>query len=141
MYSENEYKTVVLLNKKKPLWMVLNGAFHATLGLGSISSTEIDFLNYTNADGENTSVSRYPVIVLRARNIDLLKVYKESSLIADVKIQYFIEEMISSSSEKQIEATASSSLDSAEILAVSLFGKSTEIDHVISKLSTVRDTW
>ncbi|MFN7770489.1 MAG: DUF2000 family protein [Planctomycetaceae bacterium] len=126
-YQDNQFKWVVVVNRKAPLGRVLNAVGHLALGMRMAPQEEASaqFHAYKGPDGQPMAqLSHWPVIVLQAKTSSQLLALRTAAIAAGVSCQSFVEAMIGPSAEHQLEATRTTPLDQQEFIAVMLFGKS-----------------
>ena len=140
MYANNDYKTYILLNRKTPLWKTLNGAFHAALALSQRCNQEIDLCKYSTEDKFETEISRYPVILLHGRHQDLKRCYMEA-INASFESTFFLDSMVADSLEAQQIATMKRTLDSSNLLAVSIYGPADPLSLLTKRMTLLGNNW
>ena len=141
MYSDNEYKFTVIVNKKQPTGVILNAIGHAMVGLsGHLGHTQLDLLDYLNTSaGLTARISRWPVIVLSAKNSNQLRSTLEAaSGMSSVVTNAFTTSMIAGSAESQIAATARASADQLDYVALAIFGPQTDTQPITKRFSLLK---
>lgn len=141
MYRENQTKTVVILNKQALLWKVLNAGTHCVMGLAANNSQALRCMEYRTADEKVAGISTFPVILLRGKPGQILRAYNEAEDNECIQVNFFLEEMIGTSSVAQLNTTAAVKLDHATLLAIALFGPSNQLSDITKKFSGVRESW
>ena len=137
-YLQNDKKFVAVLNRRHTVARVLNGLCHATAGLAAkvIDQEEADFLPYVNdADAFQAFISRYPFIVLEAKNGNQLATLRKAAVDNDLPVNVFISAMIGRSAEEQIANTKAAAGDALDYMAVVLFGDAAVVDPLTKKFS------
>lgn len=136
-YLENHMKFVAVLNQGHPLPIILNGVCHATAGLVARIGLEApDYLPYRNeAHDFESTMSRFPFIVLRSKNSGHLAKLTRATAAAGVECNVFVSPMLGSSAEEQIRNTLSTPGEDLEYIAVVLFGKADTIDPLTKRFS------
>lgn len=137
-YLQNDKKFVAVLNRRHPLPRVLNGLCHATAGLAGkiVGQDQADFLPYANdADTFEAFISRYPFIVLEAKNGNQLATLRKAAAASGLPVNVFISAMIGRSAEEQIANTKAAAGDALDYMAVVLFGDATTVDPLTRKFS------
>jgi hypothetical protein len=137
-YLQNDKKFVAVLNRRHPLPHVLNGLCHATAGLAGrmIGQAQADFLSYANdADAFEAFISRYPFIVLEARNGNQLATLRKAAVERGLPVNVFISAMLGASAEEQVANTKAAAGDALDYMAVVLFGDAAIVDPLTRKFS------
>ena len=134
-YIDNEYKYFVALFSKYGAGPLLNAAGHVLLGLEKKMRSS-DFLEYRTGDSKlESAISKWPVIVLKTDRQSLLKKMHLMAIELNFPVNAFIEQMIGSSAENQMEQTRSVTHEDAKFMAVAVFSKSDELLEVTKKMS------
>ena len=126
-YQDNQFKWVVVINRKCAMARILNALGHLALGMPSLIDSEAAklFHPYEGSDAKHIGhLSHWPVIVLQANNSSQLRVLRTAAMTANLPCQSFVESMIGQSAEQQIQATRTTDLEKQEFVAVMLFGES-----------------
>ncbi len=137
-YADNQFKWVAVLNKKVALPQLLNALGHLAVGLRPqcIEEAAGFFHSYEGADGKQVaSISNWPVIVLRADNGNQLRTLRANALTAGLPCQAFLDTMLGTSAEDQLQKTKTTADDKAEYFAVMIFGKSDVLQTLTKKFS------
>lgn len=135
MYKDNEKKMVVVLNSKQNLATLLNAAFHAVAGLSSnLGNTELDLLKYDNRlSCFQAQISRFPNIILSAKNGSQLKRLYLEALEAGISVNPFAHCMLGTSAQEQLKQTADA--EDIDIYVVALFGRDTDLKPLTKRFS------
>jgi len=136
-YLQNDKKFVAVLNRRHPLALVLNGLCHATAGLaGKMIGEQADFLPYVNdSDAFEACISRYPFIVLEARNGNQLATLRKAAVESGLPVNVFISAMIGRSAEEQVANTKAAAGDALDYMVVVLFGDAAVVGPLTKKFS------
>jgi hypothetical protein len=142
-YADNSFKFVVVVNKKHQAPRLLNAALHLAAGMvgraDDATRQQMQFLAYTDASGATRAwISKYPFIVLEARNANQLRVLRQAAFAAGVAYADFVDAMLDTSAEAQLAATASGTDDTLDVLAACLWGPATVLDPLTRRFSLLR---
>jgi hypothetical protein len=139
-YADNEKKFVCVLNASRPIPELMNALGQVTAGLtGRLPTDVAEFLDYTNhADGFIASISRYPYIVLKAKNGNQLAMLRKAAAEAGLSHNVFISAMVGSSAEEQMRTTQAAAGPELEYWAVALFGNADALDPLTRRFSLFR---
>lgn len=137
-YSDNHFKFAVIVNRKFESPRLLNATSHLMAGM--ISSFEdrdkMKFLAYSDKHNQlRAHISTYPVVILAAKNSSQLKNLRHAALEAELEVSDFVDTMLGTSAEMQLEATRSGDDNSFEVLACLIWGPSHLIDPLTRKYS------
>jgi hypothetical protein len=137
-YQDNTYKTVVVLNGKAPLGVLLNALGHSLLGLvhevGDHSAFR--FLRYEDAEGgRHPAISTYPVIILKGDNANQLRALRMKAIQSGMTYNDFAASMVGPSAEEQLARTRQTHEPDLDYLAVALFGTAAMIDPLTERFS------
>jgi hypothetical protein len=138
MYADNQYKWVVVLNRKVQLPRLLNAVAHLALGMRVQCKDEAAGLFHIYEDSETqlmSSISNWPVIVLQANNGNQLRTLRAGALAAGIPCQAFVDTMLGQSAADQIRRTKATNENNLEYVAVLLFGKADELQVLVKKFS------
>jgi len=140
-YTDNDSKFACVVNQRIAPPIVINAVAHAMAGLvADLPDGAADFLDYPFKDGEVRSlISRFPVIILEARNANQLRSAWAGAREERVCSNAFSLSMIGSSASEQRAQTAQTAVDSAELVALALFGPSDGVNRITRKFSLLRD--
>lgn len=136
-YVDNECKFICVLNKKTPTPLAMNALAHVTVGLASmLSDGERDLLEYVSRTGEFTSlISRWPFIVLQAKNSNQLRQLQQSCSIKNLPFNAFTSSMVGASAMEQISKTAALDEEQLEFWAVAVFGTALDLAEPTKRFS------
>jgi hypothetical protein len=143
MYSDNEKKFVIVLNRKIALPQLLNAMGHLAVGMQALALDDDArrFHRYDGADGSRyAEISHWPVIVLQANNGNQLRTLRAGAIAADVPCQAFITAMLGASADDQIQKTKSTEDDKADYVAVMLYGAAEMLQGLTRKFSLFSQT-
>lgn len=137
MYKNNDHKLAVVLNSKIALPRLFNAAVHCVAGLvARLEPTALQFEPYFNADEKwEASISRFPNIILKARNGSQLSKLRADASAAGVPINHFVSTMVGMSAEQQLELTRVAKSVDLEFWAVAVFGDAEEVGALTRKFS------
>ena len=144
MYLDNEWKFVALLNRALPVPQQMNALGHMTAGLVSKARGEpgdrMVFLDYRTADGTlAAAISKWPFIVLAAKNSDQIRRFKREALehVVAGRILYndFLASMLGGSAEEQLRRTAACLEGQTELLGAAAFGPASVLDPLTRRYS------
>ena len=141
-YADNDVKFTCIVNARAPVPAALNAVAHLMLGLGGTLPKEaVALLDYPLADFDPCSrISRYPVIILQAKNSSQLRSTFDQALAGGAKANLFTQTMIGTSAAGQQAATRATTLAEAEIVALALAGESGILDPLTRRYSLYRVT-
>ena len=141
MYDDNTRKLVVVLNEKQPLPVLFNAAVHCVAGIaGKMGPAELDLLNYLNQPlGLSSWISRYPNIILTARNASQVRRFYEEARDRQLMTNAFIDSMLGSSASVQLEQTSKALPDACQFIAAGAFGSAEELNPLTKRFSLLRD--
>lgn len=138
LYSDNEYKWVVVLNRKVPMPQLFNAVGHLAVGMraGCQDEAARRFHDYEASDGKRLStVSHWPVIVLQADNSNQLRTLRASAIDSGVPCQAFVDAMVGRSAEEQMLKSKTADESGLEYFAIFLFGKAEDLRVLVKKFS------
>jgi hypothetical protein len=140
MYSDNNRKFVAVLNRTLDLPKLMNALAHCSAGLASLMSrTDLEMLNYIDgAGGTHPGISKYPWIILQARNSNQLRDLRAKAKLAGIGVTDFVHTMLGDSAEQQLEATRITPEAGFTYYAVCLFGDSSAVGPLTKKFSVFR---
>jgi Protein of unknown function (DUF2000) len=139
-YSDNALKFTAVLNKKHDVPVLMNALAHLASGLGgTVPAEEADFLEYhCPAGGFVSMLSRYPYIVLAAKNGNQIRTLREDLQAAGIRHNVFVNAMLGSSAAKQVAATKNAELADLDFIAITFFGPAEVTDPLTKKFSLFR---
>jgi hypothetical protein len=137
IYKDNEYKFVAVLNRKVPLPQLMNALGHMTAGLTSqCNYQDLAFLRYQDGDGSvHPNISRYPFIILSAKNGNQIRTLRYAALQQGIHFTDFVDTMLGSSAEDQLQRTRSTKEVNLDYFGVCLFGNAAKLDELTRKFS------
>lgn len=140
-YLDNNSKFTAVINKRIPINRLMNALAHTTAGLAVSLPPEVnDYLSYQSSDHcVNAQISRFPFIILEAKNSNQLKTLYTASLTTGLKANCFTSSMIGTSAEDQLQKTVDSHSDDLEFWAVLIFGAANHINPLTKKFSLLRN--
>lgn len=138
LYSDNQFKFVAVLNRKVPLPQLLNALGHLAVAMQAVSKDAVADRVHDYLGADNTSyakISHWPFIVLQANNGNQLRTLRSAALAAGMPCQSFVDAMLGSSADDQIQKTKATADDAMEYMAVLLFGQSDALRDLTRKFS------
>lgn len=137
MYEDNSRKFAVVLNRKHPTGLLLNALGHLSVGLAAdLGSEEADLLDYENKEAAlSARISRWPVIVLGAKNGNQVRTAYDAALDAGLAANVFVTAMLGESAEDQLRQTAEASADDLDFVAAALFGSAEQLAPITKRFS------
>lgn len=139
-YAENHQKFVLILNRRHPSPRLFNAACHASAGLAAEVGAQGEMLSYVNDDaGFSATISRYPFIILTAKNSGQLAKLRDAAATAGVTHNVFVTAMIGPSAEAQLEATRGAAAADLDYVALALFGNVAAVDPLTRRFSLLRE--
>jgi hypothetical protein len=139
LYQDNDYKTIAVINPNINPPQLLNALGHATAGLLSKFGTsgDMQFLKYEfQGDwSEASHISRYPYIILKAKNNTQLTTLHHALNEAGIVHNAFTDSMLGASAEEQMSNTSSTSMDNLTYMAIVMFGKTEFLTPLTRKFS------
>ena len=136
-YEATSHKFAIVLNRAHAPGTLFNACAHICLGLGSLLQEKTAALPYSApALGITSSISAYPVIVLEARSstqlINLLALVRETP---EISCNVFATSMLGNSAADQIASTEALKAESADLIAIGLFGGRAAVELATKKFS------
>jgi hypothetical protein len=141
-YADNQYKWVVVLNRRAPLPQLLNAVGHLAVTMQTVcEDTDARRVHqYDGVDGTTYAVlSHWPVIVLKANNGNQLRALRQAATTAKIPCQVFVDTMLGGSAEAQLARTKAALPGSMQFIAVFLFGPSEALNRLTKKFSLLTD--
>lgn len=130
-------KFVAVLNKKVEVGKVMNALAHATAGLcGKYENTEdLGIINYKDgSDGTHWS-SKHPFIILRAKNGNQIRTFRETLIEKGLPYSSFNECMTVGGWEEQVERSGKTPEEELEYYGIVTFGDAVDVDPHTKKFS------
>ncbi len=138
----NDYKFVVVLNKKIDPGVALNAASHMVASLMSKASSEyrkcMKFIDYIDGDGQVHLVSGLSLIVLRADNSNKLRKARYNAIEDGILHVDFTESMTGDTYLEQMERTKNTPEGELNYYGLCMFGHKDKINPITSKFSLWR---
>lgn len=136
-YLDNDTKMVLVLNGKVAVPQLFNAAGHAIAGLvGTMDPAALALETYVNEPSAfRATISRHPVIVLKARNSNQLATLLAAANDAGHCANGFVSTMIGASSADQLQRTAAARPEDLEFWGVVLFGAAADLQPLTRKFS------
>jgi hypothetical protein len=136
-YQNNDYKYVAVLNSKVEIEKLMNALGHMTAGLSSLCNhAEQRFLQYIDASETlHPAISFYPFIILKSKNGNQIRTLRNAAIDAGIKYNDFVDTMLGSSAEDQLQNTKNTEEPNLEYFGICLFGKAEELNKITKKFS------
>lgn len=137
LYADNQWKFVIVMNKKAGAAQLMNAVAHLALGMSRRELPEAGswYYDYTGPDDRSYAmISHWPVIVLKGNGNQLKTLYEQARELG-LSCQTFVDAMLGASAEEQMRQTRERPADSVEVLAVMLFGDSETLRGLTKKFS------
>jgi hypothetical protein len=139
MYQDNDHKTIAVINSNSNLPQLMNALGHSTLGLVSKLTTleDLQLLTYPfqSTDCVSSQISRYPYIILKAKNNNQLKTLHQAVNELGIIHNAFTDSMLGASAEEQISNTKNTAMDGLTYLSIIMFGKADVLAPLTKKFS------
>lgn len=140
-YETTSHKFVIVLNRTHAPETLLNACAHISLGLGASLPDKVAGLPYPAPMlGITSTISAYPVIVLEAKSstqlINLLARIRETPKLV---CNLFATSMLGSSAADQIARTEKLTTDTANLIAVGVFGTRAAVGAATKKFSLYKE--
>ncbi len=138
----NDYKFVVVLNKKIDPGVALNAASHMMASLMSKAKSEyyefMKFIDYVDGDGQTHLVSGLSLIVLRSDNSNKLRKARYNAIENGIVHVDFTESMTGDTYVEQMEKTKNTPESELNYYGLCMFGQKDKINPITSKFSLWR---
>lgn len=139
---DNEYKFVVVLNKKIDVGVAMNAASHMVAAMMNQATedsvSKMSFKDYIDRDGNVHPTSGLPLIVLRAKNSNQIRAARAMAKDVGLLQVDFTESMTGDTYVEQMERTKQIPERELNYFGVCMFGSKAEIDPITSKFSLWR---
>jgi hypothetical protein len=139
MYTDNEFKFMAILNSKVEIPQLLNALGHITAGIVAKSAKieEMQFLKYEFSAQEiiPSVISRYPFIILSAKNNNQLKTLHQAVNEAGILHNVFTDSMLGISAIEQIDNTKNQPIENLTYFGIVLFGEADQLTALTRKFS------
>lgn len=138
MFEDNQKKLYIIVNRTQPLALLLNATAHLAAGIMR-KADEVLFHDYPHDEsGLSAWLSHYPVVILEAKNSNQLKSALLKCRDAGIAHNFFTTTMLGRSSQEQIQATKTASLEALEFVAIALYGETDAMAPVTKKFSVFK---
>jgi hypothetical protein len=141
LYNDNQFKFVVVLNKKIELPKLLNALGHISVGLTSrVEKIEdMAFLQYVDGDGtSHPAISKFPFIVLSSDNGNKIRTLRNAAIESGILYNDFTSSMLGSSANEQLQQTKDSKEADLDYFAICLFGNAEQLNQLTKRFSLFR---
>jgi len=135
----NDYKFVVVVNKRIEVGVAMNSIAHMAIGLMSSIDNEtkdkMGFIDYIDKEGnEHNNISSLSLIVLRGKSGEIRKA-RNKAIEVNIPFTDFIETMTGDTYKEQLERTKNTSYDETNFYGIMMFGKKEDIDQLTKRFS------
>jgi len=139
MYTDNDYKIYVIVNKRHEPGIIANATCHLTAGLTNKNDDDLIFHNYQAKENIiSANICHYPIVVLQSKNSNqLLNVLLQSNEL-DIPFNFFTTTMLRSSSDEQLKATNDTELQSMDFIGIAVFGRKEQLAPITKKFSVFK---
>jgi hypothetical protein len=135
MYSDNDKKLYIVVNRNLDSALLFNAACHISAGITrQIASPEFDHYP-TQLEGVAAHLSRYPVVILQAKNSGQLAKLVSKAQEEGVLCNFFTTTMLSHSAEQQIADTQNAAFEELEFVAVAVYGEAEQLAPLTKRFS------
>lgn len=136
-YETTSHKFVIVLNRTQAFGTLFNACAHISLGLGASLQDKAAGLPYpAPALGVTNTISAYPIIILEAKSsTQLVNLVLKTKEAPDIACNIFASSMLGSSAAEQIARTEALTTESADLIAVGLFGERAAVESMTKKFS------
>jgi len=130
-------KFVAVLNKKTEVGKVMNALAHATAGLcGKVENADdLGIINYEDGSGTAHWSSKHPFIILRAKNSNQIRTFREALIEKGLACASFNECMTVGGWSEQVDRSKATPEEELEYYGVVSFGDATDLDPLTKKFS------
>lgn len=137
--EKNDYKFVIVLNKKIDSGIALNATSHMMASIMSKASSKyrdlMKFMDYIDGDGQTHLVSGLSLIVLRAGNSNKIRKARYEAIKKEILHVDFTESMTGDTYVEQMERTKNTPESELNYYGLCMFGIKDNIDSITSKFS------
>lgn len=129
-------KLVAVLNKKIEPGKAMNALAHMTVGLVSSNPDhDMGVINYEDKDGSAHMASKFPYIILRAKNSNQIRTLRNTLIEKDIPFASFTSAMTVGGWEEQVEKSKASPEEELEYYGICMLGKKSDLDELTKKFS------
>lgn len=139
-YGDNENKIAVVVNRGVPVGRLANALAHCCVGLAERAGAELELLDYEcpaggadGMDGWTARISRWPVVVLAAKNSGQLARLAREAREEELPFNCFTAAMIGADAATQMRQTREDA--APEYWAVAVFGGAEELRPLTKRFS------
>ncbi|PIZ71506.1 DUF2000 domain-containing protein [Candidatus Peregrinibacteria bacterium CG_4_10_14_0_2_um_filter_43_11] len=128
---------VAVLNKKIEPGKVMNALAHMTAGFVGVAENrdEMGFINYEDKEGGAHVASKYPFVVLSAKNSNKLRDFRHALIERGLLFTSFTEAMTVGTYQEQLDRSKSTPEAELEYYGVCTFGEKADLDTLTRKFS------
>jgi hypothetical protein len=131
-----ETKFVAVLNKKIETGKAMNALAHMTVGLvNSNSNLDMGVIDYKDKDNGSHLASKYPYIILKAKNSNQIRTFRNNLIEKDIPFASFTNAMTVGTWEEQIEKSKSTPEEDLEYYGICMLGDKKQLDNLTKKFS------
>jgi hypothetical protein len=128
-------KFVAVLNKKVEVGKAMNALAHMTVGLVDSCDEEKAVINYEDKDGGAHLASKYPYIILRAKNSNQIRTLRNALIERGVPFASFTEAMTVGTWQEQVEKSKATAEADLEYYGICMLGDKSDLDDLTKKFS------
>ncbi len=129
-------KLVAVLNKKIEPGKAMNALAHMTVGLvSSNSDQEMGVINYEDKDGGAHMASKFPYIVLKAKNSNQIRTLRNTLIEKGLPFASFTSAMTIGGWEEQVEKSKNTPEEELEYYGICMLGEKSDLDDITKKFS------
>lgn len=135
MYSDNDKKLYIVVNRNLDSALLFNASCHISAGITrQIENPEFDHYP-TQSEGISAHLSHYPVVILQAKNSGQLAKLVTKAKEEGVLCNFFTTTMLSHSAEQQIADTQNAPFDNLEFVAAAVYGDTEQLLPLTKRFS------
>lgn len=132
-------KLVAVLNKRIETGKAMNALAHMTAGLvGSQPDQDFGVINYEDKDGGAHMASKFPYIILRAKNSNQIRTLRNDLIKLEIPFASFTEAMTVGGWEEQVARSKATSEKELEYYGICMLGDRIDLDELTKKFSLWR---
>ncbi len=129
-------KFVAVLNKKIDPGKAMNALAHMTVGLTSSNSDlDIGVINYEDKDGGVHKASKFPYIILKAKNSNQIRTLRNNLIEKKIPFASFTNAMTVGGWEEQVKRSKETPEQELEYYGICMLGEKSDIDELTKKFS------
>ena len=129
-------KFVAVLSKKIETGKIMNALAQMTVGLvNSHQDLDMGVINYEDKDGGAHMASKFPYIILKAKNSNQIRTLRNTLLEKGVLFASFTEAMTVGGWEEQVERSKATPEEELEYYGLCMLGEKEDLDELTKKFS------